>query len=58
LYNNVNDSENPRLYGKGLSANCAGEWRYRIGNYRVLAEIREDCVQVQVFKVGHRRDIY
>lgn len=58
LYNNIEGSENPRAHGKGLTANRTGEWRYRIGNYRVLAEIVDERVEVHVFKIGHRRDVY
>ena len=39
---NLVDCENPRLYGKPLSANRAGQWRYRIGDYRVIAKIEDD----------------
>ena len=31
---NLVECENPRLHGKGLTANRSGQWRYRIGDYR------------------------
>ncbi|MBQ4469127.1 MAG: type II toxin-antitoxin system RelE/ParE family toxin [Synergistaceae bacterium] len=50
--------ENPRKYGKSLTANLAGEWRYRVGDYRVIAEIHDDKILVFITRVGHRREIY
>ncbi|WP_370627400.1 type II toxin-antitoxin system RelE family toxin, partial [Streptococcus suis] len=34
--------DNPRQYGKALTANRSGQWRYRIGNYRVIVSIEDD----------------
>lgn len=50
--------ENPRLFRKGLTANRSGFWRYRIGNYRVLAEIRDEEVLIYVLEVGHGKEVY
>ncbi len=55
---NLVGCENPRVHGKGLVSNRSGQWRYRIGDYRVLAEIKEDEVIILVLSVGHRREIY
>lgn len=48
----------PRLHGKGLSANRAGQWRYRVGDYRILAKIEDEKVLILILSVGHRRDVY
>jgi mRNA interferase RelE/StbE len=50
--------ENPRAIGKALTGDRGGQWRYRIGNYRLLATINDSEVIVYIFKVGHRRDVY
>ena len=50
--------EDPRAHGKGLTANRSGEWRYRVGDYRILADIQEDKILILILAVGHRRDIY
>jgi mRNA interferase RelE/StbE len=50
--------ENPRSLGKALSGDRAGQWRYRVGNYRILAEIRDAEVTIRIFKVAHRRSVY
>ncbi|WP_415153300.1 type II toxin-antitoxin system RelE family toxin [Leuconostoc gelidum] len=58
IVNNLDGTDNPRLHGKGLTANHSGQWRYRVGDYRVLANIIEDQIVIEIFTIGHRRDIY
>lgn len=48
----------PRAHGKGLTANRAGQWRYRIGDYRLLTEIQDDKLIILALSIGHRRDVY
>ena len=48
----------PRRFGKGLKADLAGLWRYRVGDYRVLCQIRDGELLVLVVVIGHRRDVY
>ena len=55
---NLVDCENPRQHGKGLTANRSGEWRYRVGDYRIIAKIEDDKVIILVLTVGHRREVY
>ena len=50
--------EDPRSFGKPLIANHKGEWRYRIGDYRMLCEIKDNILLILVIKIGHRRDVY
>ena len=58
LEKNIEGCENPRIHGKGLVDNKSGQWRYRIGDYRVLCEINNQEIIVLVLEVGHRREIY
>ena len=55
---NLDGCENPRLHGKGLTANRSGQWRYRVGDYRILAEIRDNEIVLVLIDVGHRSTIY
>src|SRR5699024_11602220 len=55
---NLVETTNPRKHGKSLSANRAGEWRYRIGDYRIIALINDEKVTILVLEIGHRREIY
>ena len=54
----VNGIEGPRSSGSALSGPLGGLWRYRVGDYRVICEIRDATIQVLVLRLGHRRDIY
>lgn len=47
-----------RLHGKGLTANRSGQWRYRVGDYRLIAEIQDGKVVILILTIGRRRDIY
>lgn len=58
LRKNIEGCADPRQYGKGLTSNRSGEWRYRVGNYRVIAEIKDEQVIVLVVAIGHRSNIY
>ena len=55
---NLDGCENPRLHGKGLTANRSGQWRYRGGDYSILAEIRDNEIVLVLIDVGHRSTIY
>ena len=55
---NLEGCENPRAHGRGLTANLSGKWRYRVGDYRLLADIQDDKVVIMMLRVGHRSEIY
>ena len=48
----------PRQHGKGLTANRSGQWRYRVGDYRLIADIQDDKILILILNIGHHRDIY
>ena len=54
---NLVDCENPRIHGKALTANRVDQWRYRVGDYRIIAKIEDDKLVILVIAIGHRRDI-
>ena len=55
---NLIDCQDPRFYGKALTGNFKGIWRYRIGAYRLLAKIDDDKLIIFAIDVGHRKNIY
>lgn len=55
---NLEGCNDPRVHGKGLTANRSGQWRYRVGDYRIIAEILDTEVLILVVNIGHRSDIY
>ncbi len=50
--------EDPRRFGKSLSRDFAGLWRYRVRNYRMICNIEDDTLVVLVLRVGHRKEVY
>ena len=55
---NLVGCSNPRLHGKPLSNNRSGQWRYRVGDYRIIAQIEDNKLIILVIAIGHRRDVY
>jgi len=58
LRERVNGQTNPRLVGRPLKGEDPELWRYRVGDYRVICELRDEALIVLVVKVGHRREVY
>lgn len=58
IEDNLEGCENPRLLGKPLVGNRSGEWRYRIGDYRMIADIQDDRILILILEIGHRSKIY
>jgi mRNA interferase RelE/StbE len=48
----------PINLGKPLSYRFAGKHSYKVGNYRVIYEIREQEIEILVIDIGHRKNIY
>jgi mRNA interferase RelE/StbE len=48
----------PRRFGHALTSDRKGLWRYRVGDYRIVASIEDDRFVVLVVTVGHRRQVY
>lgn len=55
---NLEGCTEPRRHGKGLIGNRSGQWRYRIGDYRLICEIQECELIILALSVGHRKEIY
>ena len=55
---NLDGCDDPRRSGKPLTGNHSGKWRYRVGDYRIMAEIEDKKVVIIILTVGHRKSIY
>ena len=51
-------SDDPRPPGTKALAGRSGFYRLRVGDYRVIYEIRDEILTVLVVRVGHRREVY
>ena len=59
LHGRVATLDNPRSIGEALRGSQLGEfWKYRVGDYRIIASIEDQAVRVLVVRIGHRRDVY
>ena len=48
----------PKSSGKILKGNLKKFWRYRVGDYRIICEMRNKEFIVLVIDVGHRNNVY
>ena len=58
LRRRIATDEDPRRFGKPLSRELSGLWRYRVRDYRLICHIEDDTLLVVVIRVGHRKDVY
>jgi mRNA interferase RelE/StbE len=59
LRDRVVPARDPRTLGAALKGDELGQfWKYRVGDYRIIAEIHDREVRILVVRLGHRRDVY
>ena len=58
LRDRIEKIEDPRSLGKALKGVLREFWRYRVGDYRIIARIENDRMVVLVIRVAHRREVY
>lgn len=51
-------AEDPRKLGAGLTGPWRGHWKYRVGDWRMIARISDERILIYIVRVGHRREIY
>jgi len=49
-------SSDPLKYSTKLTANAIGDYRWRIGNYRIIFNINKK--RLEILRIRHRRDVY
>lgn len=59
LYKRVAILDDPRSIGEALKGSKLGEfWKYRVGDYRIIADIEDAQLNILVVKIGNRREVY
>ncbi|NUF24920.1 type II toxin-antitoxin system RelE family toxin [Bombilactobacillus mellis] len=58
LDSHIEGTDNPRIWGKALEGQFGTLWRYRVGSYRIIADIHDEIFNVVVVKAGKRNDVY
>ena len=51
-------ADDPRVAGKALTGPMGGLWRYRVGDYRIVCDVRDGELMILVIEVGNRKDVY
>ncbi len=54
----LQETMNPRSFGKALVGNYKGLWQYRVGDYRLLCDIQDNQLVILVVEIEHRSKIY
>lgn len=58
LHERLSPRDDPRELGDALSGPLAGLWKYRVGDYRIIARIDDGMVAILVIRIGHRGAVY
>ena len=58
LRERIATADDPRRFGHALTGDLKGLWRYRVGDFRIVASIEDEKFVVLVVTVGHRREVY
>jgi mRNA interferase RelE/StbE len=59
LHERIAPLENPRLIGEPLTGSELGSyWKYRVGDWRIIAEIQDQALRIIVVRIGNRREVY
>jgi mRNA interferase RelE/StbE len=58
LRQRIEPADSARQFGKMLHGDKQGLWRYRVGDYRIICDVRDADRMVEVLAIGHRKDVY
>jgi len=59
LRERIANLEDPRNLGEPLHGQeLGGFWKYRSGDYRIIASIQDQLITIRIVRIGHRRDVY
>ena len=58
ILENLIGTQNPKQRGKALTGNLKGLWRYRVGSYRIVAEIKDDVLLILIIEISDRKETY
>jgi mRNA interferase RelE/StbE len=58
LHERIAPQDDPRKLGAALTGPLAGHWKYRVGDYRIIAKISDQTVTIFVVRIGDRKEVY
>jgi len=51
--------DDPRSIGEALKGSKLGAfWKYRVGDYRIIASIEDSALRILVIRIGNRKEVY
>ena len=59
LHGRIAPLDDPRSIGEALKGSKLGDfWKYRVGDYRVIASIEDGALRILVVRIGNRKEVY
>ena len=58
FFTKLNAHEDPKVFAKALTGNLKNFWRYRVGSYRLICEVREKEREIYLVRIAHRKEVY
>lgn len=59
LNNRIRPLEDARKINEALKGPELGKyWKYRVGGYRIICQIKEKEITILVVRIGHRKEVY
>ena len=59
LFDRLIHLDNPRSIGEALKGSRFETlWKYRVGDYRIIASLEDDVARILVVKIGDRKEVY
>jgi mRNA interferase RelE/StbE len=59
LHDRIAPLDDPRAIGQALKGSELGAfWKYRVGDYRIIARIEDSVVTIFVLRIGDRKSVY
>ena len=58
ILENLINTQNPKQRGKALTGNLKGLWRYRVGSYRIVVEIKDEVLLILIIEISDRSKTY
>lgn len=55
---NLKACRDTRINGKPLKGSMKNYWLYRVGKYRIIADIEDEEIKIIIVNIGHGKDIY
>jgi mRNA interferase RelE/StbE len=59
LFDRLTHLDNPRSIGEALKGSrFESLWKYRVGDYRIIASLEDDIARILVVRIGDRKEVY